>query len=442
MDILKEKQDNNQSDKVIRHLDVAMVGAGPSNLSLAAHLHPYYDKPFAILDQRAEIHWHAGMMLEDAVLQSSHYKDLIFPSDPRSEFTFLNYLHSRKLLYRYIHAEFRCPLRLEFQSYLRWVAERLSTRIYMNSNVQEINLVNNQFRIEGNNFCFTASTLVLGVGHQPRFPAGVKVFLSEDVFHSSDFVHKRDKAGGFARKRVTVVGAGQSAAEIIRDLISDESALPEEILWLNRSRSYHMFDETVLCNDIYTPSFAQYFFRQDQMTKDHLNKIYKSSSDGIVSDLMLDIFRRMYVLDVLKERKLNYRTRVGQSFSELSKSQDGVYHVHSIHNNVKHTDNCDVVIFATGYEAMKSPLTEQVLAYLEKDDKGSQIINGDYSTKLNRSSSAKLFLQNFSSSTFGWMDPNLGGTSYRSAKIANVILGRDVYSNEDTGTFVDWDCIR
>ena len=66
------------------HFDVAGIGAGPFNLSVAALLAPLGQLRSAFFDKRSSFDWHPGMMLPGAKLQTSFLKDLVTAADPTS----------------------------------------------------------------------------------------------------------------------------------------------------------------------------------------------------------------------------------------------------------------------------------------------------------------------------------------------------------------------
>src|SRR5262245_42938356 len=104
----------------IETLDVAGIGVGPFNLSLAALLSPVSDLRWRFFERRPAFEWQAGMMLPDTQMQTSFLKDLVTPVDPTNPFSFLAYLVEKGRFYRFINAEFTRVRRVEFADYMRW----------------------------------------------------------------------------------------------------------------------------------------------------------------------------------------------------------------------------------------------------------------------------------------------------------------------------------
>lgn len=93
------------------------VGLGVFNLALAAQLddNGYADALF--FEKQPQMNWHGGMLLDTSELQVHYMKDLVTPVDPRSKFSFLNYLRERRLLYQFMNRKSESISRNQFQYY-------------------------------------------------------------------------------------------------------------------------------------------------------------------------------------------------------------------------------------------------------------------------------------------------------------------------------------
>ena len=79
-----------------------------------------------MIEQHEDIGWQRGMLLPWAQSQVSFLKDLVTMRNPRSRFSFVNYLHETERLHDFINMSSFLPFRLEISSYLQWVARTLS----------------------------------------------------------------------------------------------------------------------------------------------------------------------------------------------------------------------------------------------------------------------------------------------------------------------------
>ena len=114
----------------MQHQDVELlaIGAGPANLSLAVALEelaPEVAASSLIIEKHENVAWQRGMLLPWSQSQVSFLKDLVTLRNPRSEYSFVNYLHSVGRLDEFINLGSFTPYRLEISDYLRWVAESL-----------------------------------------------------------------------------------------------------------------------------------------------------------------------------------------------------------------------------------------------------------------------------------------------------------------------------
>ena len=78
-------------------VELLAVGAGPANLALAVALEeiaPHLARESLVIERNHEVSWQRGMLLPDALSQVSFLKDLVTLRNPRSRFSFLNYLHA------------------------------------------------------------------------------------------------------------------------------------------------------------------------------------------------------------------------------------------------------------------------------------------------------------------------------------------------------------
>jgi lysine N6-hydroxylase len=238
---------------------------------------------------------------------------------------------------------------------------------------------------------------------------------------------------------VVIVGGGQSGAEIFSTILADDYNLPDEISWISRRNSFLPMDETPFANEIYMPTHTESFYRQSPPQKRQLIQEQMLTSDGISSELLDSIYRRLYVLECLN----GYRDRIKLlPRHSLIAIEDGAQlHVENIHAQQKFAISADIVIFCTGYKwelpACMSTLRQDVAF----DDHNKLIVNQDYSIQWGGAPTNQIFVQNAACHTHGVVDPNLCLAAWRSAKIINSMAQRSVYSIEADDSAVDWNMI-
>ena len=225
--------------------DLICVGFGPASLAIATALHDALDmskelpslhgKPpkVAFLERQEQFQWHSGMLLEGAKMQISFLKDMATFRDPKSEFTFLNYLHKHDRLVQFTNLSTFLPQRVEYEDYMRWCASWFNDVVEYNREVIEVipeKTANGSAQVESF-LVISRDTktrelsrrrtrhVLIAVGGKPNIPDNIPQSHPR-VIHSSQYAHTvprilKDQQFPY---RVAVIGGGQSAAEIFDNL--------------------------------------------------------------------------------------------------------------------------------------------------------------------------------------------------------------------------------
>ncbi len=110
--------------------DIIGIGIGPFNLGLAALLEPVESISALFLDQAEGFDWHPGLMLDNATLQVPFMADLVTMADPKSKYSFLNFLKETDRLYKFYIREDFFILRKEYNLYCQWAADQLQSCLF------------------------------------------------------------------------------------------------------------------------------------------------------------------------------------------------------------------------------------------------------------------------------------------------------------------------
>lgn len=218
--------------------DLLCVGFGPASLSIAVALNDALEAGtlkqapnVLFLEKQARFAWHAGMLLQGAKMQISFVKDMASLRNPRSHFTFLNYVHTQGRLLDFINLDTFLPARTEYEAYLRWCASHFDDVVRYNSEVVSVspvvdsNGVKTFTVVERNGKTGALSThyarnVILAVGGQASIPKSLPE-KSPRVIHSSQYAYMAPQVLGSDRSapvKVAVIGGGQSAAEIFNNV--------------------------------------------------------------------------------------------------------------------------------------------------------------------------------------------------------------------------------
>src|SRR5262245_15204869 len=107
-----------------KQVGVLAIGAGPANLALAVAIEESGSRELAdstlLLEQSPDIKWQRNLLMPWARSQVSFLKDLVTLRNPRSKFSFLNFLHDQNRLDEFVNLGTFNPFRWEISDYLQW----------------------------------------------------------------------------------------------------------------------------------------------------------------------------------------------------------------------------------------------------------------------------------------------------------------------------------
>jgi L-ornithine N5-monooxygenase len=222
--------------------DLICTGFGPASLAIAIALNDVLESTngfdggrpkVCFFEKQQQFAWHAGMLLPGSKMQISFIKDLATMRDPRSEFTFLNYLKRHGRLVQFSNLGTFLPSRAEFEDYLRWCANHFNDVVEYGQEVLEVlpesvtdaSCKLNCFSVrcrnshDGSISTRRARNVVIAVGGTPYIPTTFPM-NEPRIIHSSQYRSRVPALLPDEREayNIAIVGGGQSAAEIFHDL--------------------------------------------------------------------------------------------------------------------------------------------------------------------------------------------------------------------------------
>ena len=417
--------------------DFVAVGIGPFNLGLACLTDPL-DIDGIFLEAQPEFDWHPGMLLDDATMQVPFLADLVTMADPTSPFSFLSFLKDTDRLYSFYIRESFYPLRREYNDYCRWAAQRLRT-LRFGQRVESIEHDGRSYVVRtGSGDVFLGRRLVLGVGTSPTVPEVARPILDEPaddgserrglVLHTADYLQHRDALRQLGS--VTVVGSGQSAAEVYADLL--ETLVPGQSLnWVTRSPRFFPMEYTKLTLEMTSPEYTAYFQSLPGATRDDLLQEQKGLYKGISSDLVDQIFDRLY-----EKRVSGGVDTTMVTSSELAAVRvDGSSYVLDLHHHESGQDfvlRTDGVVLATGYSSEVPSFVDPIRDRINWDGHGRFAASSTFA--IDREGS-EIFVQNAEEHTHGFVAPDLGMGAHRNSTIIAAMLGHEAYPIEKQVAF-------
>ncbi|WP_234535563.1 lysine N(6)-hydroxylase/L-ornithine N(5)-oxygenase family protein [Streptomyces shenzhenensis] len=411
--------------------DFVGIGLGPFNLGLACLTEPIAELDGVFLESKPDFEWHAGMFLDGAHLQTPFMSDLVTLADPTSEFSFLNYLKEKGRLYSFYIRENFYPLRVEYDDYCRWAAHKL-TSVRFSTTVTQVRYEDDVYVVTtaaGEEF--RARHLVLGTGTPPHIPDACRG-LGGDFIHTSRYLrHKRELQ---SKESITLVGSGQSAAEIYLDLLGEIDVHGYRLNWVTRSPRFFPLEYTKLTLEMTSPEYIDYYHALPEATRYRLTAEQKGLFKGIDGDLVNEIF------DLLYRKNLGgpVPTRLLTNSSLNAASYDNGTYTLGLRQEEQGKDyeiETQGLILATGYQYAEPGFLAPVRDRLRYDAHGNFDVARNYAIDV---TGRGVFLQNAGVHTHSVTSPDLGMGPYRNAYIIRELLGSAYYPVEKTIAFQEF----
>lgn len=415
--------------------DVLGVGFGPSNLALAVALRETSTRApldFAFVERKPEFVWHGSMLLDDSCMQISFLKDLVMLRNPSSRYTFINYLHAKGRLMDFINLKTFFPSRHEFNDYLRWVADDFGMQVSYDADVLAIEPVlrrgvatHLRVRVRdgrGMEQERLARNVVVSVGGAPAVPQMFAALRRDPrVLHSSSYLEGVSRLA--PPRRVAVVGAGQSAAEIFMDL---QGRYPgARIDLVTRSHAIKPADDSPFVNEVFNPEFTDYLFQQPAIERRRLLQEYRNTNYAVVD---LDLIERIY--ETLYQQKVRGQDRLRVlrlcEVREVSASSAGIaLTLGHVSTGAQETADYDLVVLATGYRRdLHSDLVAPLRPYMAAGAGEPLPVARDYRLLTTPDCEAGVYLQGCCEETHGLSDTLLSILPTRAQEIADALAAR------------------
>lgn len=444
--------------------DLLGIGLGPFNLGLAALLEPISDLKPLFLEQKPQFQWHPGLLLEGATIQVPFLADLVTMADPCSQFSFLNYLRDQGRLYQfYFLEEFHIPRR-EYNHYCQWVAAQLKSCHFgqvVESIAWKSATPESYFEVRSRDVesgmlqTYRTRHLSLGVGSVPQVPACFRAWLPGDnIFHSAEFLQRRDRCR--QAKSITVIGSGQSAAEVFYELLQEQESYGYRLEWHTRSPGFFPMEYSKLGLEHFSPDYLRYFYhlgseqRDQVLAQQHL--LYKGISVATIAKIYDLLYERtaagkqanVRLLPLVEVKEVEAIPPEGELYpipqGELLHIAPGTasrYRLNYRHRqqDTLFTHETDCVVLATGYHHAIPKCINELRSLIQWDEQNRYVVQLDYRLALTHDIPNQIFVQNAELHTHGIGAPDLGLGAHRNSVIINTLLGRSHYPVQQRNVF-------
>jgi len=415
--------------------DMIGIGIGPFNLSLAALLDPVNDKKIKFLDNKKCFSWHPELMLDDAPMQTSYLKDLVTPVDPTNPYSYLNYLVSHGQFYHFINTGRDVITRYEFNDYLKWCSDQLEDILEYNSQVIDVKFEDGLFKVFKEDNEYLTKNLCVASGPTPHMPDFAQKYQGTNIFHAKS---KQMKNLNLRDKRVLVVGGGQTGLEVFRNILNEKWGKSKNVTLITGRDNLLPLDEGPFTNEIFTPQFVSEFYELNQSCKDNFTKNLLLASDGNTPSYLSDFYNELYLDKFYKKKFSPYKISPKRWLENITKTETGYNAIVRNKLNEKLLSlNVDIIIMATGFTSALPSYLKSLEEHILLDRHGRLDISLDYKLKTNLEN--HIYMMNYSRHGHGVADPQTSLMSWRSAIIANDLLGIEKFKNiNNKSSFLDY----
>ncbi len=337
--------------------DILGIGFGPANIALAIALEelaPQFSAHF--LERKAEPTWQPGMLLSGTDIQNHPLCDLVTPRNPKSHYSFTNFLFENQRLYSHLNLPLRYPLRIEYAQYVQWVANFFTENVDYNSEAAEICPVQEPESGEITHYRVTSlkgdvylgRSIVVAPGRTPFIPAPFDTVKDSRVVHLNQYLPALAQAAEKSDSlRIAVVGGSQSAVELLLHASSQYGV--KQVVGLTRNFGFRQKDTSPFSEEVYLPEFVDTFYHASTTNKARLRKeLMHTNYSSADIDVLNQLYVKQYENKLLKRNELQILTCHEIEECRATASSIHIQSRNFIDKSVFSGD-FDLVVLATGF---------------------------------------------------------------------------------------------
>ncbi|KAK0249596.1 hypothetical protein B0A54_05694 [Friedmanniomyces endolithicus] len=456
--------------------DAVIVGFGPASLAIAVALHDALEDgqptlrtrnpKVRFLERQSRFAWHPGMLLPGAKMQISFLKDMATLRNPRSKFTFLNYLFEKQRLVQFTNLSTFLPHRIEYEDYMKWCASWFEDVVDYDQECLSVEADHKDsstgavagFRVTSRNprtgteSSIRAKHVIIATGGRPSMPANLPSGHPR-IIHSSQYATAVPEIfrGGRQPKSVAVIGGGQSAAEVFNNI---PSRFPgAKVCLLIRDSALRPSDDSPFVNEVFDPERVDQIYAQRPDVRSREIARDKATNYSVVRlELLEHIYETLYSYRLQYEnesqwpqRILSHRTVTTVEDCEVDGAPALRLHVNDSsalsadrQKPTTETRTVDLVVVASGY---RRDAHENLLKGLRDlmpggDSKGQTWqVRRDYGVEFREGSvseDAGIWLQGCNEQTHGLSDSLLSILANRGGEMVQSIFGTQMTNGVGT----------
>ena len=416
-----------------QEVELLAIGAGPSNLALAIAIDELAPAELAastlVIERDDTVSWQRGMLLPDALSQVSFLKDLVTLRNPMSPFSFINYLHANGRLNDFVNMGSFVPFRVELAGYFEWAASALS-RVRLECGRECVG-IEPQISADGDverwlvrladGSTIGCRHLVVGAGRDAHIPDAFTGLPHERVIHSTQYQQRISLLDKDVPRRVAVIGAAQSAAEMFNAVQRD---LPQcKPTMIMRSIGLSGYESSKFTNELFYPSFVDDFFEAvPDARRQMLAEMHRTNYAGLAPATIDSLYRQVYLDRLTGEHRLGM-IPMADVVSSHADRDEVVLELRDRRTGSVRELRTDLVLLGTGFVREMPRMVRDLSASLGLD---RVEVTRHYRLVQPRPTTATCHLQGVNEATHGIADSLLSVLATRAHEIA-----LDIFAHHD-----------
>lgn len=218
--------------------DLVCIGFGPAQIATAiANNEAQGPANVLFLERKPSFSWHCGSHLSRTRVENAFVYDLATPRNPRSAFSYVNYLLVKDRLIEFANSDRLNPLREEFEDYLKWCAAQFQNQVRYQSEVLSVSPERDSGAVrkwavevkDANGSTYTIRTKKViapapsrDSASKPRALTAVNFEAGQRILSLDEYLSKRNELREARESplEIAIVGSGQQAIEILNDLLT------------------------------------------------------------------------------------------------------------------------------------------------------------------------------------------------------------------------------
>lgn len=418
--------------------DLIGIGFGPANIALAVAMEELYpEKSVLFVDGKEEIVWQSEMLFENALdvysnIQNSPYRDLATPRNPRSRYTFLNYLHENGLFWHQLNLNMSMPLRPDFANYIAWVAREVSDRFQGGTVITRITAEADHYVLHtASGSVLRTRHVVLGTGRPANIPEEFQGVANPNCIHFTTYNSSMERMAREGIRRLAIIGSSQTAAEIVLQVTKMHPEIEVDVIM--RRFGFPVKDTTPFVSEIYFPDFTDLYYNADDALKRRIDRdVYGTNYGTADEDVITEIYQQIYYDKMAGKNKLTLHR-----LAEIEKVEEAGSEIRiTVREDMRgevFTRGYDGVILATGFRNYgPHPQNEKIPAllagveHLLELDRGAVSVGRRYELALTGEAPGEILMNGLCEVTHGMGDAgSISLMSLRAEDIANRAFAVD-----------------